>query len=248
MSVSAIANAFPKQRFSTAKKIENDYRWCKDMLDFIILSRIDGWETGNPDPDYVRKLSNYQLYNNIVNQKDFEAECNPYGLNLGDLKDEIKPYNKTYNKINVLLGEELKRPFDYRTALLDQDGIKSKLINQDLIAQDFIDGLMQEVQGLISSHYQAQAQQQAQTAQGQGQEQDPQQAQQMEEALQEKIKTTVDKYLTPDNTEELQNMMYLDAREQLAYKTLEYLTKTMDLVDIKNDGFKHALLAGEEAV
>lgn len=33
--------------------------------------------------EYNRKLANYQLYNNILNQKDFERECNPLGIEVG---------------------------------------------------------------------------------------------------------------------------------------------------------------------
>jgi hypothetical protein len=76
--------------------------------------------------EYDKKLSNYRLYNNIIDQKEFEKECNPLGFEVGQFEDEIKPYNKAYNKIQVLLGEELKRPFSYRTIISNSDGINEK--------------------------------------------------------------------------------------------------------------------------
>ena len=49
--------------------------------------------------DYERMMSNYKLFNNIIDQKDLERECNPLGLEIGQFKDLVQPYNKTYNEI-----------------------------------------------------------------------------------------------------------------------------------------------------
>lgn len=217
------------------------------MTDHLIINHTEDYENRSVKSgiaDYDRKLSNYQLYNNMINQKDFERECNPFDLDLGNLKDEIKPYNKTYNKINVLLGEELKRPFDYRTAILDQEGIKSKLIARNLEMQNRLDTIIQEVTALIQNHYA----QQIQPQDAQDGPEAQQAAQQQEQELQQKIAQVVDMYMAPEELEQLQQQTYLDRREVFAYKTLEALTKTLDLVDMKNDGFKHGLIAGEEVV
>lgn len=106
--------------------------------------------------DHERMLSNYQLYNNQLNQKDFERECNPLGINVGQFKDEIQPYNKSYNKVQVLLGDELKRHIPYTVVLASEDGIKSKQQEKNLQLATAI-----------------QAQIQAVTAQAQGQEAPP---------------------------------------------------------------------------
>lgn len=130
---------FPKQRLPFKDKVKDDYRWCKDMVDNLLLNYAHT-EGGVNDyqTEYNRKLSNYQLYNNILNQKDFERECNPLGIEVGQWKDQIQPYNKTYNKIQVLLGEELKRPFNYRSVLVNSDGIRSKLQMKEQLLREFI--------------------------------------------------------------------------------------------------------------
>ncbi len=94
---------------------------------------------------YSRMVSNYQLYNNILNQKDFEQECNPLGIEVGQFKDQIKPYNKTPNKINVLLGEEIKRPFNFKTVLINSEGIKSKQEHKKKLLQEFVDNYVSSI-------------------------------------------------------------------------------------------------------
>jgi len=81
---------FPKQRLSYNNKAKDDFAWAKKVMDSILAhSPIDNWVINNATP-YQRKLSNYQLYNNQLNQADFERACNPLGLDVGQLKDEIQ--------------------------------------------------------------------------------------------------------------------------------------------------------------
>ena len=127
---------FPKQRVSYKEKSADNFKWGKDTINYLCTysSENTGYyysdEQESEHREYInsynQKLSNYQLYNNILNQKDFEKECNPLGINVGQFKDEIKPYNKCYNKIQVILGEELKRPINYRCSIINSEGIKNK--------------------------------------------------------------------------------------------------------------------------
>lgn len=127
---------FPKQRLSLKEKIKDDRKWAKDVIDQLILHYASS--SNSMKDEYQEKLSNYQLYNNILNQKDFERECNPLGIEVGQFKDEIQPYNKTYNKLQVLLGEELKRPFNYRTVLVNQDGVRAKELHKQVMLKEFL--------------------------------------------------------------------------------------------------------------
>jgi len=131
---------FTKQRISEREKYKDDMQWAKDTLDSLLTDAIN---TEDSSREYTRKLSNYQLYNNILNQADFERECNPFGLEVGQFKDEIQPYNKTYNKIQVLLSKEARAPFDYRVILTNNDGIKSKL---DMQNEMMFNSLLQKIE------------------------------------------------------------------------------------------------------
>lgn len=134
---------FPKQRVPYTTKIKDDYSWAKQCIDALLIN----YSNSNDSlfSDYERKLSNYQLFNNQLNQKDFERECNPLGIEVGQFRDEIQPYNKTYNKIQVLLGEELTRPFNYKVVLTDPEGVKSKLAHRDQLLREYVTSKIQEV-------------------------------------------------------------------------------------------------------
>ena len=130
-------NALPKQRLSYKEKMANNSEWCKSVMDSILTAHGSDF-TLNVNSEHYRMLSNYQLFNNVLNQKDFERECEPFGFEIGTYQDAIKPFNKTYNKIQVLLGEELRRPFKYRAVLINEDGIKSKLKHRDDLLRKYV--------------------------------------------------------------------------------------------------------------
>ncbi len=211
---------FPRQRLSFKEKSADNYRWAKDTLDSIISQHIVDPTAGNfLRSEYNRKLSNYQLFNNILNQADFEKECNPFGIEIGQFKDTVQPYNKTYNKIQVLLGDELQRPFHYKAILTNAEGVKSKLAHRDALLRQFVYSKIQETISQISQGYDKQF---------------------VDEALPQ--------ILDPQEIDKMMKTSYLDAREILGNKILAYLAKQLNIRSKKNEAFKHALIAGEEFV
>lgn len=211
---------FPNQLLSYAEKAKNDFKWAKDVMDALLINEAPASPSIQySTSEYNRKLSNYQLYNNQINQQEFEDECNPLGLDVGQFKDSIKPYNKTYNKIQVLLGEELRRPFRYRPVLINANGVKSKLLHRDEMLRNYIRSKIQETIQEASSMY------------------DPQLIQQDMETI-----------LNPEEIDRYINTKYLEGREILASKILQYFTKYLHIPEKKNEAFKHNLLSGDEIV
>lgn len=98
-----------------------------------------------PTSEYNRKLSNYQLYNNQINQEDFARECNPLGLDIGQFKDYIQPYNKTYNKIQSLLTDESSRPFAYRAILVNSSAVQAKLAHRETLIKEYVDSAVRSI-------------------------------------------------------------------------------------------------------
>lgn len=186
------------------------------------------------DNEYDRMISNYQLYNNLINQKDFERECNPMGLSVGQFQDEIKPYNKSYNKINVILGEQLKRPFDYTVAVVNEQGVNSKLEEIDQRVRDFLKQGMEEIQQMI-----AQAVQQGMQ---QGEIQSEEQAQALQQQIDEYIKTFID----PNKMSSYVGEGAMQNLEKAYSKILKYFRYTKNLKEKMNDSFKHGLISGYE--
>jgi len=210
---------FPKQRLSYQEKSANDFKWAKDVLDSIISQHaIDPNFPGRSGDDYNRMLSNYQLYNNILNQRDFETICNPLGLEVGQFSDAILPYNKTYNKIQVLLGDELSRPFSFKAVLVNSEGVKSKLLHRDYLLRQFV---YSKIQTII---------------------------QELGSTDKEFVDSSINEILPPDEVDKLMKTSYLDAREILSNKILNYLYRVLLIKSKKNDAYKHALIAGAEYV
>jgi hypothetical protein len=228
----------PKQRVTLKKKLENEKQWAKDVIDYLCYYADEFSETDGAS--YRRKQSNYLLYNNVLNQEDFERECNPLGIEVGQFKDSIKPYNKTYNKIQVLLGEELKRKMDFKSVIVNSEGIKKKETMRTELLRQFIEREIEREKQRIMSRYE---QQNPPPQQGQG---SPEQQQQIMEEYQQGMMGEVDKTLTPSEIEKYMSTEYQEAREILVQKILNYLVRHLDLRQVMNDSFKHGLIAGEE--
>lgn len=205
------------------EKLADDCKWGKDMVDLLC-----DYRTSNAHTDLNRKeiISNYKLFNNIIDQEDFEKECNPLGLEVGQFKDEIKPYNKTYNKIQVLLGEELKRPFTFRAVITSPEGIKSKVHYRTQMLQEYVQSLTESI---------------AAEAKAKIGQVDPEQAQQL-------IQNHVDNVLPPDKIDAYMKTSYQNSMEILSNKILDVLMFTEDIKAKKNDGYKHALLSDGEFI
>lgn len=169
--------------------------------------------------DYNRKLSNYKLFNNIIDQEDLARECNPLGLDVGQVKDLIQPYNKTYNKIQVLLGDEAIRPFNYKALLVNSDGVRSKMEVKDSMIRNFIFSKLQETLSQIEGAY-----------------------------VPELVEQMSAEIMPPEQINTYMKMNYRDRRESLSERILQYLHRKLSIKEKKSDGFKHGLIAGEEIV
>ena len=137
----------PAQRVSFATKKRNDYEWGKTTIDWLINSANaqsnSAINNRNSVLDWDRMLANYQLYGNIINQVDFESVFNPLGIDVGQAGDKIQPYNHCYNIINVLLGEELKRPFNAKAVLMNEDGFNERQMMKTKLLREYVTSQIQ---------------------------------------------------------------------------------------------------------
>ena len=226
--------SFPRQRLPFYKKSANDFEWAKKTVDLLRSNNeynqfdVYNYDNFTERSNYERKLSNYRLFNNILDQKDFERECNPFGLSVGQIKDEIQAYNKIPNKIHVLLSEEYKRPFNYRAILTNDSGIKSKEIERTSGLRDLIESRIESLIQFIQ-----------QSVQSKGA--DPEQ---VEDALNQAI----NELISPEEIEKYNSATYLSSKEKLANNILEYLFYNQSIKSKMNDAYKHSLISGEEYV
>lgn len=207
-----------RHRISNKEKYANDSEWAIQYIDTIIPSFT---RTSSHSHLYDEMLSNYRLYNNIINQEEFDKFCNYYGVDVGAIQDEILPYNKTYAKINLLCGEELKRGSGYKVHLANDVAIKRK---DDELRAKISERIDQELNLVVREQEMLQ--------QGIPQEQIDLQLKEEKEKL------------APDlNIKEFRSELEILANHIINYGTYDQNVKSQ-----KNEGFKHALLTDLEMV
>lgn len=101
-------NSFPIQRLPLSKKNEE---WRKACVDYII--GISDMASNESIPDELELQSYYDLYNSIYNEKDLKYVTNPFNQDDG-FPAMAQDYNIIRPKIDLLLGEETKRPFNFK--------------------------------------------------------------------------------------------------------------------------------------
>ena len=98
----------PIQKLPLSKKTEE---WRKDCIDYFI--GISGFTSNESIPDEEEMQSYYDLYNGIYNEKDLKYVTNPFNQDDG-FPATAQDYNIIRPKIDLLLGEETKRPFNFK--------------------------------------------------------------------------------------------------------------------------------------
>jgi hypothetical protein len=109
-------------KISEEKKYADDCQWFKDYMDYIV-------------PPYSSTIENYKemklaydlLNDNLEGYKsELNKFCNKFGENFGQIEEDIMPYPKLHNNVNVLKGEYLNRPDSYKVVLLSARAIRDK--------------------------------------------------------------------------------------------------------------------------
>lgn len=103
-------NQFPLQRLPMSKKTQD---WKESCVDYIIGHSQGGSRNGNTRTRKEEMQTYYDLYNSIYNEKDLKYVTNPFKQQDG-FPAMAQDYNIIKPKIDLLLGEETKRSFNFR--------------------------------------------------------------------------------------------------------------------------------------
>lgn len=103
-------NQFPLQRLPMSKKTQD---WKESCVNYIIGHSQGGSRNGNTRTRKEEMQTYYDLYNSIYNEKDLKYVTNPFKQQDG-FPAMAQDYNIIKPKIDLLLGEETKRPFNFR--------------------------------------------------------------------------------------------------------------------------------------
>lgn len=133
MAYSALGG-FPPQQLSYNRK---NKAWRKRCVDFGDDHSLLHHHLARKSVIDMR--INYDLLNGKLHVEDLKLYLNPFNLDASFIPDSIQHYPIINSKLNVLLGEEMDRVFDYRVVVTNPNAVseieeeKNAEINQKLL-------------------------------------------------------------------------------------------------------------------
>lgn len=116
--------SFPQQKLPLKKK---DEKWQHDCVNFIIGE--GDVTSGAADDQFGEIQTYYNLYNSIFDEKDFKRITNPFKVEDG-FPATPQDFNIIRPKVDLLIGEETKRPMNFRVVRTSQEAA-SELMDKE---------------------------------------------------------------------------------------------------------------------
>lgn len=109
-------SAFPRQKLPLSKKGK---KWQEDCVNYII-GEGNVTSGGNSTSYYGELQTYYNLYNSVFDEKDFKSITNPFKVEDG-FPATPHDFNIIRPKVDLLIGEETKRPLNFRVIRTSQE-------------------------------------------------------------------------------------------------------------------------------
>lgn len=109
-------SAFPRQKLPLSKKGK---KWQENCVNYII-GEGNVTSGGNSTSYYGELQTYYNLYNSIFDEKDFKSITNPFKVEDG-FPATPHDFNIIRPKVDLLIGEETKRPLNFRVIRTSQE-------------------------------------------------------------------------------------------------------------------------------
>ena len=224
--------------------------FLSDRIKYTLKNKV--WRTGKVDylcdqvntvsgsTDWNRMKRNYLLNNNIVDQAEFKQFCDPLNLSTNEGNDFVEVFNLTPNKINVLRGEELKRPWNYSVTTINPEATNEILRDKQRDFTKYLRNEFKKEMALIQQEIEQKV-----MAETEGLE--PKEAEKQKEALLQKYSTEEAGILNPNQIEK-KYKSYKSVKELKMTHLLKALTITEKIKHKKNQSFNNACIAGKEVV
>lgn len=141
---------FPQQKLPLSKKNE---KWQHDCVNYIIGEGniVSGGQTHTA---HGEMQTYYNLYNSIFDEKDFKKITNPFKVEEG-FPATPQDFNIIRPKIDLLIGEETKRPLNFKVVRTSQEATSELMETQKQL-------LMQYMQAAVMAQMGPEEQQQFQ--------------------------------------------------------------------------------------
>ena len=116
----------------------------------------------------MHKKINYDLLRGVLHMSDLELILNPNHLKAGFIPDRITHYPIMNSKLNVLIGEESKRVFDFRVVITNPNSISEiennkrdairerlqQLLSDDSLSEDDFNQKLEQMNDFFTYEYQ----------------------------------------------------------------------------------------------
>lgn len=142
--------SFPQQKLPMSKK---DKTWRQNCVDYII-GEGNIVSSGNSSSEEIQIY--YNLYNSIFDEKDFKRITNPFKVDDG-FPATPQDFNIIRPKVDLLIGEETKRPMNFRVVRTSQEAVSELMDKEKQLLMDYI---MSSITAKMSPEEQQQFQQQ----------------------------------------------------------------------------------------
>jgi hypothetical protein len=189
----------PRQRLPFKKK---DKQWRQDCVSYG--DRHSFYNNERVRKSLQNKIINLNLYNGIVDIRDLTNVVNPNQIDASFVPDNLPHHPILVPKIDLLVGEEIKRRFDWSVIVTNPDAISMK-------EDDKKKFLFEKLTEMYQSGYK-------------------------DEELKVKM-AELEKYMKYN---------WQDLREQMANRILKHYTQEQRFDKTFSEGFKDALIFGEE--
>ena len=145
---------FPQQKLPLSKKNED---WQHSCVNYIIGEGniVSG---GRQNTQFGELQTYYNLYNSIFDEKDFKRITNPFKVDDG-FPATPQDFNIIRPKIDLLIGEETKRPMNFRVVRTSQEAVSDLMDKEKEMLMQY---MMSAIMAKMDPEHQQQFQQQLQ--------------------------------------------------------------------------------------
>jgi hypothetical protein len=223
------------QRLTQKEKDANDKQWYKDQADLLDSHSLgeNSFVGYGGVSEYRRKKVNYDLFNNIINLRDFEYVCKPFGAEAGELPANLTNRDIISGKLKVLLGMEMKMPFSWRVVAVNEEATTRKEQEETAKIRDFVaNQIMKPIRASVERKY---------AEQSKGRELTEEELMEVESAVEKETSS-----MTPDEVRRYMVREHQDPAEVMSHQILEYVMQKQRVAEKFNKGWKHSLISGEE--
>lgn len=226
-------------KLTNKQKNASNKLWYREELDTLDSTSFDNnsaftFTDGRSEYHNKMKLY-YDLYNNTIRKEDFEFICAPFGTDVGELPNGFSNKDIISGKIKALQGMEMKRSFPMKVFAVNEDATTRREQEEFQRMQQYtINQILYPIRQMLQ-------QQKMQQFEESGQEMTPELQQQLQKEVEEELQTQ-----TPKEVKNYMAREHQDPAEKLAHQILSYLQQEQDLQRKFNQGWKHALISGND--